>query len=604
MSSVKSESGATAPQLIPEILLEQVSFTYRGADARAIDGARLVHRAGETIAIVGPSAAGKSTLVKCLNRIVPGFEDGILEGTIRIGGRELGGQRVCDVAPLVGMVFQDFESQLFSSSVASEVAFAMEQRRFDRAMMRSRVRDALSAVGLAGFEGRDPATLSGGEKQRLAIAAVMALRPRVIVLDEPTTDLDPQGRAEIFTLLEELRAQGLCLVIIEHDLEALRRCDRIILLREGKIVADAAPAELLPRVDLLEQCGVRPTDLDRLCHRLQVRPPLPTIDHVEAMIRGKYGISGVSPGSLAPSLRDPGAAAQPAAKVARTPAIAGGSDSGACGREDEAGGPALIEARELSYAYPHGNVALHGVSLTIREREFLAIVGQNGSGKSTLAKLIAGLMRPTTGELKLQGRDRAAYAPAESAREIGFVFQNPDYQIFAATVEDEIAFGPRNFGLPKDEIARRVESVLKAVGLDPLRRRDPFLLGKGERQRLAVAGALALRPRLLLLDEPTTGLDYREQRRMMDLLAELNRDGVAIAIITHAPWLVATYARRVVMLRGGEKVFDGAVRAFFARQDLLANSAFRPPEVTALGLRLGLLALSVEELANLIEERG
>jgi energy-coupling factor transport system ATP-binding protein len=194
--------------------------------------------------------------------------------------------------------------------------------------------------------------------------------------------------------------------------------------------------------------------------------------------------------------------------------------------------------------------------------------------------------------------------PAETAQEVGYVFQNPDHQIFAATVEDEVAFGPRNFKLARTEIEQRCAEVLRAVGLEDARARDPFLLGKGERQRLAVASVLALRPRLLILDEPTTGLDYREQRRMMGLISRLNREGIAIVIITHTPWLVAEYARRVVLMRRGRKLYDGGVREFFTRDELLASSSFRPPEVTELARRFGAVALTPEELAAWLRAQG
>jgi energy-coupling factor transport system ATP-binding protein len=208
------------------------------------------------------------------------------------------------------------------------------------------------------------------------------------------------------------------------------------------------------------------------------------------------------------------------------------------------------------------------------------------------------LLKPIEGEILLGGRNRANLRPAETAREVGYVFQNPDHQIFAATVEDEVAFGPRNFGLSPGEVAERVDEVLRAVNLDGARGRDPFLLGKGERQRLAVASVLALRPRLLILDEPTTGLDYREQLRMMALVSELNRDGIAIVIITHTPWLVAEYARRAVLMRKGSVLFDGPVRELFECDELLRGSSFRPPEIVTLARRFGISALSPAEFAS------
>ena len=258
----------------------------------------------------------------------------------------------------------------------------------------------------------------------------------------------------------------------------------------------------------------------------------------------------------------------------------------------------------MSFAYASKRPVLESINLAIAPGEFIAIVGQNGSGKTTLAKHLVGLLRPVAGAVMLNGRDRSTMRPAETAAEVGYVFQNPDHQIFAATVKDEVAFGPRNFGLDDDEVERRCEEVLRAVNLLEVGERDPFLLSKGERQRLAVASVLALRPRLLILDEPTTGLDYREQRRMMALVGELNRAGIAIVMITHTPWLVAEYARRVVLMRKGRVLYDGAVREFFERDELLESSSFRAPEVTQLGRRFGITALRPEELAAMLKESG
>ncbi|HXN85396.1 MAG TPA: ABC transporter ATP-binding protein [Candidatus Binataceae bacterium] len=264
----------------------------------------------------------------------------------------------------------------------------------------------------------------------------------------------------------------------------------------------------------------------------------------------------------------------------------------------------MLEVENISFAYPDGPKVLDGISLCIGPGEFLAIVGQNGSGKTTLAKMTVGLIAPDAGSILLDGRDRASLRPAETAGQIGYVFQNPDHQIFAPTVEEEVKFGPRNFGLEDDEIERRCDEVLRAVALDNHRGSDPFLLSKGQRQRLAVASVLALRPRLLILDEPTTGLDYREQRKMMTLVSDLNRGGVAIVMITHTPWLVAEYAHRVVLMRAGRKLFDGPVREFFIEDELLRTSSFQPPEVTTLGRRFGIVALSAAELADWLRGRG
>jgi len=565
------------------VSVQGVTFTYHGADRPALRAVSLVQNAGEMIGVMGASGAGKSTFAKCLNRIIPEFEDGDFHGAISIAGESIEHLRVCDLAPKVGMVFQDFESQLFSTNVAHEVAFAMEQVGMERAEMDRRIMPALEAVGLRGFAHRDPMSLSGGEKQRLAIASVLALRPSVIVLDEPTTDLDPEGRAEVFELIRKLRGQGLSLIVIEHESEELRAADRIVVLREGEVSADGPPSEVFARTELLTACGVRPPGLGRALELLGIDAQPKSVEQAyEVIVRAYPSVAGTTYDSIARSR-------VPEAQKAADNAIAG---------------PAFIEIENLSYSYAGGPRVLDSIDLKVEAGEFLAIVGQNGSGKTTLAKHVVGLLHPATGRIMIDGKDPTQMRPAETAREVAYVFQNPDHQIFAATVEDEVAFGPRNFGLDADEIRRRCDEALEAVGLQNERQSDPFLLSKGERQRLAVASVLVLRPRMLILDEPTTGLDHREQLRMMGLVRDLNRSGIAIVIITHTPWLVAEYARRVVLMRKGAKIFDGGVREFFMQEELLRSSSFRAPEITELSRRFGTLALTTDEFVGWVKGRS
>ncbi|HEV3115342.1 MAG TPA: energy-coupling factor transporter ATPase [Candidatus Binataceae bacterium] len=575
LSPVAADSAAGA------VALEDVSFTYRSADRPALVSVRFKQRVGEMVGIMGASGTGKSSVARCLNAIIPGFEHGQFQGVVRIHGRDVVGSRVCDMAPLVGMVFQDFEAQLFSTNVAHEVAFAMEQVGLAPAEIRTRIGPALAAVGLAGFEDRDPTSLSGGEKQRLAIASVLAVQPSIIVLDEPTTDLDPEGRAEVFDLIRKLRDRGLSLLIVEHETEEMRECDRIVVMRDSQIIADRPPEQVLSDPGLLTECGIRPPGLNLVLSALGIDSHARHVDEAEALIRRSLHLPGVF-------------------ELNTEPPVASGRDP----TPAPDAGPPLVEVDNLTHVYGGTVQALDQVSLTINPAEFVAIIGQNGSGKTTLAKHIVGLLKPTAGRVMLVGRERTALRPAEAASLVGYVFQNPDHQIFAGTVAEEVAFGPRNFGLSPDEIERRCERVLKAVGLEGMRDKDPFLLGRGERQRLAVASILVLEPRLLILDEPTTGLDYPQQRRMMELISELNQAGTAIVIITHTPWLVAEYARRAVLMRKGRKLFDGAVRDLFAQEDLLTSAAFRVPEVTALSRRFGMMALTADELAGALRGAG
>ena len=557
------------------VRIDDLTFTYADGRQPALREVNLAQRVGEMIGIMGASGAGKSTLAKVLNRIIPELEGGDLRGAVVLGGRSIAASHVRDLAGEIGMVFQDFESQLFSTTVAHEVAFAMERVGMPRGEILARLTPALEAVGLRGFEDRDPTTLSGGQKQRLAIASVLALRPRVVVLDEPTTDLDPEGRTEVFALIRKMREEDTSLIVIEHEADELRQCDRIVILRDGAIIAQGAPAVVMPRIALLEECGINAPGLDRVVQMLGIEHHPANIAEAEERIR-----------KLLPSAPH------------STQVTSDGTQTAIVESKP------ILQVDSASFSYPEGPRVLDQMSLTIRAGEFIAIVGQNGSGKTTLAKMSVGLLAPDSGTILLEGRDRTTLRPAETAREIGYVFQNPDHQIFADTVEAEVKFGPRNFGLDDREIESRCAEVLAAVGLENERATDPFLLGKGQRQRLAVASVLALRPRLLILDEPTTGLDYREQRKMMKLVSELNASGVAIVMITHTPWLVAEYARRVILMRAGRKLFDGPVREFFVQDELLRTSSFKPPEVTTLGRRFGTIALSATELVEFLQGRA
>ncbi|HJY81134.1 MAG TPA: ABC transporter ATP-binding protein, partial [Candidatus Binatia bacterium] len=244
------------------IRLDQVSFTYTDAITPALRGVSLQIRPGEMIVIIGASGVGKSTLVKCLNRVIPAFQTGQLTGEVRLFGRRLVHEKVGELAGTVGMVFQDFEAQLFATTVRDEIIFGMEQLAVEQVEMQRRLDEVLSQVGLSGYESRDPTTLSGGQKQRLAIAALLALQPQVLVLDEPTTDLDPQGRQEIFALLGQMRVAGHTLVLVEHELAAAVAADQVVLLSAGEIVASGSPGQILPQIETLERYGVRPRDVD------------------------------------------------------------------------------------------------------------------------------------------------------------------------------------------------------------------------------------------------------------------------------------------------------------------------------------------------------
>src|ERR671913_80430 len=564
----------------PEVSIEGLGYRYRGQQKPALAGVDLEVAEGEFVVVMGPSGAGKSTLCVALNGLIPHFFRGRMEGEVRVGGRSTREGKVGEFAQEVGLVFQDFEAQLFSTNVALEVAFGPENFAVERDEMVRRVETVLRQVRLEGFENRTPATLSGGQKQRLAIASVLAIEPRILCLDEPTTDLDPIGKLGIFEIAEDLKDRDdVTLIVVEHETEETLDADRIIVLRDGKIVADRPAREVLRDVELLEESSVMPLQVTRFFHEKglwQGQLPLTPEEGVAEFKRrgwrgGPRGHKelGEGDGERGGGLREPG-----------------------------------VEGEGLTYRYPNGVVALEGVDLTVRRREFLAVLGQNGSGKTTLVKHFNGLLKPTEGSVRVGGEETVEQGLRRLGQTVGYVFQNPDHQIFSDTVFDEVAFGPKIRGMEEDEVKERVLEGLAAVGMEERGNEDPFGLTKGERQRVAVASVLAVRPEVIILDEPTTGLDYAEQRSMMDLVNSLNEAGSTIIVVTHTMWVVAEYAHRAVVVRDGKVTLSGTVRNVFAEEDELRDAALRPPHIVSFGNTLGYPVLSVEEMLRVTEEEG
>ncbi len=549
-------------------------FAYRGTDREVLRGIDLTIRLGEAVGIVGASGAGKTTLLRCANGLIPGFFPGQLTGEVRLAGESPAAVGVARASRHAGMVFQDFEAQLFSTNTALEVAFGAESFGVPRDEIARRITECLARVGLAGFEKREPATLSGGEKQRLAIASVLAVRPKLVLLDEPTTDLDPIGKQEVHAILREILCDGTAVAVIEHETEELLDLGRVLHLDGGAVAADGPPSISLAGAATLAARGVEPPVLALAAEALGV-VEIPTVAALVARFEGMRVRSR--------PLR------------AQTPA--------AGQRSVQRGGAAVIEVDRLVHRYPlRDRPSVDEVSFSIGRGEFVALLGANGSGKTTLAKHLNGLLRPTSGRVRVSGEDTARTGTAALARQVGYVFQDPDHQIFSATVAEEMAFGPRNLGCPPDEIDQRIAAALEVVGLTEERDRDPFVLTKGQRQRLAVASVLATAPQVLVLDEPTTGLDFNDRRRMLGLLADLHRRGHTVLAVTHAMELVASHCERALVLADGKLVFDGAVPELFRNQEVLERARLKPPAAWRLGRELGIEALTPEDLTAALHE--
>jgi energy-coupling factor transport system ATP-binding protein len=522
---------------------------------------------------MGATGVGKSTLCRCLNGLIPSFIKGELTGNISLFGEAIDSRHVYKTARRIGLVFQDFEAQLFSTDVQLEVAFGLENFAVDRQEMPQRVTSALKRVGLSGFEDRDPSTLSGGEKQRLAIASVLVSRPTVLVMDEPTTDLDPIGKRDIFDLACELRQEIDGIILVEHETEHVLTADRLVIMSEGTILREGPPADLLSDPHFLEKYGIRPLQTAVLLERLRVpAQSLVVSDAVESIRTAGWQASLDAATKLTDSDQE----------ISRdTP---------------------VIEVQELVHRYQDGRAAVDGVSLRVDRGEFVAVVGQNGCGKTTLVKHFNGLHHPTEGEVSILEKPSADWTLSELGRKVGYVFQNPDHQIFANSIREEIAFGPANFGLSPAEVSHKVEEAMEVVGLSNRGDDDPFSLTKGERQQLAVASVLATDPEILILDEPTTGLDYQGQRTILDLIEGLNTSGRTIIMITHSMWVVAEYASRCIMMSGGKVIADSPVRECFQNGELLESIMLEAPEAVRLGQAFGLSVRSIDELVNCLEK--
>ena len=561
----------------PAVGIEGLTYRYGGQQKPALKGIDLEVAEGEFVVVMGPSGAGKSTLCVSLNGLIPHFFQGEMEGEVRVWGRSTREGKVGGFAEEIGLVFQDFETQLFSTNVALEVAFGPENLGIERGEMIERVERVLGQVRLEGFEKRTPATLSGGQKQRLAIASVLATEPRILCLDEPTTDLDPAGKLGIFEIAEDLKDRDdVTLIVVEHETEETLEADRIVVLRDGEIVADRPAREVLRDVELLEESSVMPPQVARFFHEMGLwQGQLPLTPQEGFAEFGRRGWR-VNPDRYRRLVE-------------------------ADGKQEEGYGEPIIQVEGLTHRYPSRIVALEGVDLTVRRGEFLAVLGQNGSGKTTLVKHFNGLLKPTEGTVKVGDDEQGSQTLGQS---VGYVFQNPDHQIFSDTVSDEVAFGPKIGGLDEQEIKERVREALAAVRLEGRGDEDPFGLTRGERQRVAVASVLAVRPEVLILDEPTTGLDYAEQRSMMDLVRGLNEAGSTIIVVTHTMWIVAEYAHRAVVVSDGRISLQGTVREVFAEEAGLHDAALRPPHIVSLGNTLGYPVLSVEEMVEVTEEKA
>ena len=569
--------GAPAPALE----MAGLGVRYPGRRIPALDGVEMAVRTGELVGVTGRNGAGKSTLALAASGFIPRVVRAAVSGSVRVAGRETRDASLADLLGQVGIVFSTPSSQLSGSklTVREELAFGLENLGVPRSEMDERIERTLAELGIRQLADRLPTALSGGEQQRVAIASILCMGPGALVLDEPVAQLDPAGTVAVADLLLERAASGTAILVAEHRHAVLARAARVALLDAGRLVADMAPWQALGPL-IAEPAGVEVPTVLRIAEAVGLEPALAFDEEALAIAlgraRSRVRVAGAPPGH---------APAEPA--VAWEPV--------------RAQPPTGLELTGLVHRYPGGVVALAGVDLVIEPGETVAVVGQNGSGKTTLVRHLVGILAPTEGTVRVGGADIAGRPIAEVARTVGFVFQDPDRQLFSRSVELEVAFGPRNLGLEPGVIRRLVDEALGLTGLDDRRAVNPHDLTVSDRKLVALASILAMDPALLALDEPTTGQDGPGVARVGSIVDAMAATGRTVVAITHDMEFAACYFGRIVVMRQGRIVADGPLAAVFAPANaaLLASTGLELPPVARLAGRLGLGApapLTVEEL--------
>lgn len=568
-------TNAASSHAEPIVQFQRVTYTHYGKTAPALTDVNLSIRRGSFTLLVGPSGSGKSTLCQMLNGIIPHVLGGVMTGKIIVNGQDVSQTQVQNLASSVGLLFQDPEWMFATLQVEDEVAFGPENLRLPPAEIKEYVDDALHYVGLLPLRKNLVWALSGGQVQKLGLAAVLAMQTPLIVLDEPTANLDPAATHAVHELILRLRQDGKTIILVTKDLdEFMAEADDVILLSDGRVLAQASPRDIVEKHGaLMLDLGVwlpEPTEIGlRLKRdgRLESRPVPLTVEEAAETLAGA---------SFKPEAR---------------------------GKRQAALGDVLVRAENVRFSYNKRSQALLGVSFEIRQGEMAAIVGQNGAGKSTLSKLLVGLLKPSGGELTLFGRKARQWQVQDLANDVALVFQNPEHQFLCDTVREELEYSLLAQGIDEPrEVDRRVRAMLERLEISEAAESHPFSLNAGSKRRLGVATMLVGgRARLLIVDEPTYGQDKRLTERLMELINSLRREGITVLMITHDMRLVDAYIERAIVMANGEKIFDGAPDQLFQEPKIIERACLRPTALRRLVDALRARGVQVPDGLNTVE---
>lgn len=529
------------------IKIENLKYQYPFAEKLALDGITCEIRPGEFIGVIGRNGSGKSTFCQSLTGLVPNFYRGSYGGKVWIDQSEVKRVEVDDLCQKVGSVFQNPFNQITGSkaTVYEEIAFGLENFGVPKEEMEVRIEESLRLLDIEEYRDRAPFDLSGGQMQRMAIASIMAMKPEVIILDEPTSQLDPQGSEAVFKAIQSLSKQGITVIMVEHKVEKIAAySDRVMLLDQGKLIAMDTPQAVFSRPDL-EKYGVVAPTFTRICKQL--------------------------------GMKLPGSSYYPVTLEEASQLLAK-NRGGKCMNQ--------ISISNLEFSYHPDKKILKGLNIILDERS-TAIIGQNGAGKTTFVKLLKGLIRPTAGKIMLNGQDLSEQSVAKIAKSIGLIFQNPDDQIFKHTVLDEIMFGPLQMGMTHSQAEQAARKTMSLLGLDGFDKVNPYDLGLSDRKMASIAAIVAMDTQVVIFDEPTIAQDDAGKKQIQSVIQLLREQGKIVISILHDMDFVAETFERALVFAQGEVLLDGSVREVFSQKDVLEKAYLSQPTTMQLCQALG-----------------
>lgn len=602
------------------ITVENLRYRYPHAKELALDGLDFSVEKGEFIGIIGENGAGKSTLSQAIMGLVPQFYKGAYGGKVMVDGMEAGKTPVAQLCGHVGLVFQNPFNQLSGAkdNVYEEVAFGMQNLGVPAEEMKNRVEEALKLLDIWQYRDRNPFDLSGGQMQRVAIASVLVMRPDVMILDEPTSQLDPEGSDEVFRSVETLTGSGITILMIEQKIEKLAAyCDRILLLHKGKQIAFDTPQKVFSMPDL-NTYGIQAPAFTRICKAEQVTLadgtyPVTVEEAAEVLKEKKVGAQAQEcADGVEHAQETSGADAAGTESAPMQDALAGAGDAqpqNAAAREMSGSAQPAVQPdasascdeqfriENLDFSYLADIPVLKNLNMKLDKRP-TAIIGQNGAGKTTLVKLLKGLLKPVSGSIYFHGEDISGKTVAMLAGNVGYVFQNPDDQIFKYNVMDEILFGPLNIGMDSERAKKEAQRALELTGLTGKEKENPYDLELYERKMTAIASVLAMDTDVLILDEPTIAQDWKGRQIIGGIIRSLSERGKLVIAILHDMDFVAENFERVIIMAHGQVLADGIAKEVFAQEDALKKARLQKPYVMQLCEALGYEKsyLTVEEI--------